>query len=354
MALRLLYLSFCQVLGWLALLARRSATKNAELLVLRHEVAVLRRQVARPRIDWADRAVLAALSRMLPRPIWRGRFVQPATLLRWHRDLVRRRWTYPYRRGRPSVAAEIRALVLRLARENPTWGYRRIHGELCRLGFKIGASTVWTILQRADVDPAPKRSALTWRQFLRVQANGVLAVDFFTVDTVFLKRLYVLFVIEVATRRVHVLGVTAHPVGEWVTQQARNLIMGLDDRVGRFRFLVRDRDTKFTGALDSIFAAEGLKVLRTPMQSPRANAYAERWVGTVRRELLDRMMIFRCRQLQAVLAEYADHYNSHRPHRALGQAPPLGPAEPPVIRPAGGVVRRDRLGGLIHEYAQVA
>src|SRR4029453_8785223 len=206
-ALRLLYLSFCQLLGWLALLMRRSATNNAELLVLRHEVAVLRRQVARPQMDWADRAVLAALSRMLPRPIWRGRFVQPATLLRWHRELVRRRWSYPHRRGRPGVAAEIRALVLRLASENPTWGYRRIHGELCRLGYKgtIGASTVWTILHRAGVDPAPTRSALTWRRFLRAQAAGVLAVDFFTVDTVLLRRLYVLFAIEVAPRRVHVL-----------------------------------------------------------------------------------------------------------------------------------------------------
>ena len=213
---------------------------------------------------------------------------------------------------------------------------------------------MWCILQRAGVDPAPKRSTVSWRQFLRAQANGVLAVDFFTVDTVFLKRLYVLFVIEIATRRVHVLGVTPQPAGAWVTQQARNLFMALDDRVGRFRFLIRDRDTKFTAAFDAVFAAEGIEVLRTPVRAPRANAYAERWIGTVRREVLDRMLIFGCRQLQSVLAEYADHYNGHRPHRALGQVPPLGPGESAVVLPAGTIVRRDRLGGLIHEYAQVA
>jgi putative transposase len=356
MILRLLYLLFCQVMGWLTLLARSSAAKDAELLMLRHEVAVLRRQVARPRVDWADRAVLAGLARLLPRPIWRGLFVRPETLLRWHRDLVRRRWAYRHRRGRPSVAVELRALVLRLARENPTWGYRRIHGELCRLGYndRIGASTVWTILQRAGVAPAPKRSAISWRQFLRAQAASVLAVDFFTVDTVLLERLYVLFAIEVATRRVHVLGVTSHPVGEWVAQQARNLRMVIGDDLSRFRFLIRDRDTKFTAAFDGIFAAEEIEVLITPVRAPRANAYAERWVGTVRRELLDRMLIFGGRQLVSVLAEYADHYNVHRPHRALGQAPPLAPVESAVVVPAGRVARRDRLGGLIHEYAQVA
>src|SRR4030095_15955936 len=256
MTLRLL---FCQALRWLALLARSSAAKDAELLILRHEVVVLRRQVSRPRVDWADRAVLAALARLLPRPTRRGSFVRPETLLRWHRNLIRRRWSYPHRRGRPALAAERGASGLRRARETPPWGYRRIHGELCRLGYKgrIGASTVWTILHRAGVDPAPTRSAVSWRQFLQAKPKGVLAVDFFTVDTVFLQRLYVLFVIEVATRRVHVLGVTAHPAGEWVSQQGRNLVISLEARIGQFRFLIRDRDAKFTAAFDAVFAAEG-------------------------------------------------------------------------------------------------
>ncbi|WP_231930173.1 integrase catalytic region [Micromonospora coriariae] len=280
MALRLVYLMCSQLMQWAVLLARDSAAKDVELLLLRHEVAVLRRQVARPRVDWADRAMLAGLARLLPRRLWDGLFVRPATLLRWHRDLVRRRWTYPSRRGRPSVTAEIRGLVLRLAGENSTWGYRRIHGELCRLGFRVGASTVWTILRGAGVDPAPKRSAVTWRQFLRAQAEGVLAVDFFTVDTVLLRRLYVLFAVEVATRRVHVLGITTHPAGEWVAQQARNLLMDLGERAGRFRFLVRDRDMKFTTVFDAVFVAAGIEVLKTPVRAPRANAYAERWVGT--------------------------------------------------------------------------
>ena len=207
---------------------------------------------------------------------------------------------------------------------------------------------------QAGIDPAPKRSAVTWRQFLRAQAQGVLAVDFFTVDTVLLRRLYVLFAVEVGSRRVHVLGVTAYPVGEWVVQQARNLLMELGGRADQFRFLVRDRDTKFTAVFDAVFAAAGIDVLKTPARAPRANAYAERWVGTVRRELLDRMLIFGRRHLETVVAEYVDHYNSHRPHRSLAQAPPLGPAQPPVAIAGGRVLRRDRLGGMVGEYSQAA
>jgi putative transposase len=218
----------------------------------------------------------------------------------------------------------------------------------------VASSTVWKIMKGADLDPAPRRSGPTWQQFLSAQAGAILAIDFAHVDTVFLRRLYVLVVIEHGRRRVHRAGITAHPTGVWVTQQARNLLMELAGHVGRFQFLLCDRDAKFTAAFDAVFTAEGIRVLRTPVRAPRANAYAERWVGTVRREVLDRMLIVGCRQLRSVLAEYVDHSNGHRPHRALGQAPPLQPSEPVVLAPPGKVVRRDHLGGLIHEYAQVA
>jgi putative transposase len=343
-----------RLLSWLALLARSDTAKDVEILILRHEVAVLRRTNTRPMLTWLDRAVLSALSRLLPTPLRQLRLVSPRTLLRWHAQLVSRRWTYPHRRsGRPPTAPPIRALVLRMARENPRWGYRRIQGELVGLGHPVAASTVWAILKNAGLDPAPRRSGPTWRQFLSAQAHAILAIDFAHVDTVFLRRLYILVVIEHGRRRVHIAGITAHPSGAWVTQQARNLLMNLGEHADQFRFLIRDRDSKFTAAFDAVFIGADIRVIRTPIRAPRANAIAERFIGTLRRECLDHLLITGPRHLDIVLREYVQHFNTHRPHRSLDQRPPAGgtpPGSGGVIR----VLRRDRLGGLLHEYVQVA
>ncbi len=331
MSLRLLYLIFVRLCNWLVPLGRSTASKDIELLVLRQEIAVLRRTDPQRRLDWAGRAVLAALIQLVPRSLRTRRLVTPGTVVRWHRRLVTRKWTYPHRTGRPPVSTEIPALIGQLATENHGWGYQRIQGELLKLGHRVSASTIRRVLKAPKIPPAPKRHTdTTWRQFLHTQAATMLAADFFHVDcAVTLRRLYCLFVIEAGSRRVHILGVTANPDGPWTTQQSRNLLMDLGDRAADFRLLVRDRAGQFTESFDALLAAAGIRAVKIPPRSPRANAYAERFVLTARTEITDRMLIFSERHLRPVLAEYEAHYNGRRPHRSRQLRPPRpfpGPA----------------------------
>ena len=338
-----------RVFGWRVLLARSQASKDAEIMMLRHEVMVLRRQVARPRPELRrpggpGGTGPAAAGRAAWQPAG-----HPGHLVAWHRRLLVRKWTYPGRPGRPAASQEIRDLVLRLAGENPAWGYRRVHGELTRLGHQVSEATVRRILRARGYRPAPRGLDTSWRAFLRAQAEGLLACDFFTVDTIFLRRLYVLFVMEIASRRVHILGVTQHPDGAWTAQQARNLVADLADRIGSFRFLIRDRDAKFTAAFNDVLASEGVRVVKSPPQAPRANCYAERWARTVRTECTDRTLVYGEAHLRAVPRIYAMHYNGHRPHQSRRQRPP--DHDESAIVPLGAPVRRRKvLGGVINEY----
>jgi transposase InsO family protein len=354
--LSVVYVALQRILQLVSLLCRSADSKELEIVVLRHEVAILRRQVHRPTFRLADQWFLAAASRLLPRARWSMFLVTPATLLRWERRMIAKHWTYPRRPGRPPTAKERRALIVRLARENPQWGYQRIVGELKGLGTVISATTVRKILREEHLGPAGKRKGPSWREFLRAQAKSVIAVDFFTVDTVWLQRLYVLFFIEVGSRRVHLPGCTAHPDAEWVVQQARQVAWAFPERAEPLRFLIRDHDRKFTAGFDAVFEAENIRIVRTPIQAPEANGIAERFVRTARSECLDWLLILNARHLERALAVFIDHYNGWRPHRSLDLAPPNGrpssatwtTTEPITLK------RRDRLGGLLHEYERAA
>jgi putative transposase len=354
-SVRLLYLIFARLCGWMVLPGRSSTSKDAELLVLRHEVAVLRRTHPRPRLDWAGRAVLAALIRLLPARLRAHRLVTPGTVLRRHRRLVTRKWTCPHRIGRPPISGEIAALTGRLAGENHGRGYQRIQGELLKLGHRVSASTIRRVLKAPTIPPAPQRhTGTTWRQFLHAQAATMLATDFFHVDcAVTLKRLYCLFVREAGSRYVHILGVTANPDGPWTVQQIRSPLMDLGDRAAGFRFLVRDRAGQFTASFDAVLAGAGIQVVKIPPRSPRANADAERFVLTARIEVTDPMLIFGERPLRTILAQHESHHNRRRPHHSRQLRPPW-PDHPVADLSTERIQRRPVLGGLINEYERAA
>jgi putative transposase len=360
--LKLIFLVVSRVMSLLGLSRREAWWKDAEILMLRHQLAVAQRQ--RPRVyaglTWPDRAWLALLAGTLPVERMAGMrlIVTPGTIMRWHRDIVRRRWARLSRQGRsgrPATHRHVRSAVVRLARENESWGYRRIHGELAGLGVTVAPSTVWQILKNAGIDPAPRRDGPGWAEFLRSQAQGIMALDFFTVDLLNGAKVYVLAVIEHGTRRARILGATGHPVQSWVVQQARNLLMDLEDAGTRVKFVLHDRDASFTATFDAAFQAAGVKVIRSAVQAPRMNSIMERWIGSCRRELLDRTLVWNQRHLMTVLREYEDFYNTHRPHRALKRAAPLRPLpdEVPDLDKFR-VRRRDRAGSVIHEYRLVA
>ena len=335
------------------LTVRSGRCKDLEIIVLRHQLAVLRRQVDRPEFTDADRGLLGAIAAALARPSRAGWLVTADTLLRWHRRRIAGHWAQPQRPpGRPSTSAELRRLTLRLAAENPTWRYRRIHGELLGLGHTIAASTIWQILKNADIEPAPTQSKVTWSEFLRTQA--AVACDFATVDTVLLRRFYLLFFIQVGSRSVYFGGIGEHPTGAWVTQAARNLFLHHADGLAGTRALVRDHGSQFTRAFDEIFRTQGPKVLKTPLQTPVANAFAERWIATLRRELLDRTIIWNHQQLQRLIIDYIDGCNTHRPHRSLAQRPPDPPDPPNQPYQHLEAVKSTRCDGLVSEYRHAA
>ena len=358
-----LVLVFSCVIDLLTVPSKASLDKDLEILVLRHQLRLLNRQLnQRPACSRAEKVLLAVLVAKWKPLLIRQRhrlacslvLVQPETVLKWHRERVRRKWTFhaARKRGRPSTAPELEALVLRLAQENSRWGVDRIQGELHKLGFRIGATTIRAILRRHGVLPAPQRAnGGSWRKLLKHYREQIIACDFFTVETAWLQTVYVLFFIHLATRRVYVAGCTTHPTSVWVSQQARQLVWSLSDSKTQTRFLIHDRDTKFSRAFDAVFRSEGIDSLLTPFHAPNANACAERWVRTVRQECLDQIIVLNEAHLRRVLNEYDLHYNTARPHQGLQQQLPI---PPPLVQSGASIQRRDRLGGILHEYFREA
>lgn len=348
--------------------------KDLEILLLRHQLLILQRKLPKskpPRISRWEKSILAMLAVQFRRSCGRtGRrldeailLFKPDTVLRWHRELVRRKWTFRQekRTGRPPVQAELEQLIARLATENPHWGYSKIHGELLKLGYSVSRSSVRNVLKRRHIPPSPqrKRQGTNWRSFLGHYANQMIACDFFTVETIRLQTLYVLFFIELGTRRVHLVGCTAHPTSAWVTQQAHNLAWDLQDmqdvgdRELPIRFLIHDRDAKFASSFDRVFESEGIETVLTPYRAPRANAFAERWIRSAREECLDRLLILGEAHLRRVLRAYVEYYNRSRPHQGIEQRCPI-PIEhgrqDRQGREKGLVKCRNVLGGIIHDY----
>jgi putative transposase len=325
----------------------------AENMVLHHRLAVLTRGASRPKLRRRDRLFYAALSRLLARDRWGTLGFSPQTLLRWHRELVARKWTYEQKKvGRPLLDPEVASLIVSMAKDSSDWGCYRIKGELQGLGIRVGVSTIRRILRRAGVPPAPRRRGPSWSEFLRAQADGIVACDFFTVETVLLRTLYVLAFIDIGSRRLRFSMCTANPDGFFATQQARNLSM--DGELGGVGFLIRDRDAKFSRSFDDVFATEGARVIKTPIRAPNANAYAERSIRTIREEVTDRVLVLGPRHLNRLLAGYERHYNSHRPHRGIALAAPGTIGEEPQPARMTDIRRRRVLGGLISEYYEKA
>ncbi|MDQ2589130.1 integrase core domain-containing protein [Saccharothrix yanglingensis] len=365
MLLRLAYLGVTNAFALLRLLPMSDRDKDTEILALRHQITVLERQLgdARPRFSPNDRAFLTALLHRIPvDALRRLRLpVRPETVLRWHQDFMKRRHAIrsrPRRPGRPRTVRSILLLTLRLARENPTWGYHRIHGELLVLGIKIAASTVRQILKDTGIDPAPQHTTTTWSAFLRSQADALPACDFFETSTLSGTRLYVLAVIEHASRRIRILGATAHPTASWVTQAARNLVMDLEDAGRHVRLPIRDHDGKFPALFDAVLADSGIEVVLSGVRIPRMNAIMERRLRSCRRELLDRTLIWNRPHLLHALREYEKYYNTHRPHQGIANARPLR-TPPPAVTDQAALTRldirqRQRLGGILNEYHPAA